>query len=247
LVYGLDARPDRFALRYEAPSTCASLLHEGSVDLGLIPSIEYLARPDYHLVDDIAIASRGPVQSVALFTTRPLQKVETIAVDSSSRTSVALLKILCARRFDIAPSFVTHPPDPTAMLQQAEAVLLIGDAALFLDTDEAGVHKIDLGHEWTAMTGLPFVWAFWAGLPGVVDPEDAAALREARARGLEAIDEIAREYTGGDEAKAAQGAAYLRENIAFTLGEAESAGLETFFRLATEFRLVPNARELQYY
>jgi chorismate dehydratase len=184
---------------------------------------------------------------VALFTTRPLQEVETIAVDSSSRTSVALLKILCARRFDIAPSFVTHLPDLTAMLQQAEAALLIGDAALFLDTDEAGVHKIDLGSEWTAMTGLPFVWAFWAGLPGVVNPDDLAALQDARARGLAAIDEIAREYTAGDEAKAAQGAAYLRENIAFTLGEAESAGLRTFFRLATEFGLVPNARELQYY
>ena len=95
LVYGLE-RDARFAVRFDAPSRCAELLHTGEVDLGLIPSIEYLHGPDYAIVPGVAIASHGPVASVALFTKGRVSAIQSIAADSGSRTSVALLRVLCA-------------------------------------------------------------------------------------------------------------------------------------------------------
>ncbi|HCH36781.1 MAG TPA: hypothetical protein DEU67_02065, partial [Acidobacteria bacterium] len=111
LVHGLDQQTSRFSLRFDVPSRCASLLHDGAVDLGLIPSIEITQRPDYHIVPNVAIASIGRVASVAVFASRPITAVRSIAVDRSSRTSVALLRVLCAQSFDIEPKFVTLEPD----------------------------------------------------------------------------------------------------------------------------------------
>ena len=115
LVHGLDQRSDLFDLKYASPAKCAAALHDKSVDLGLIPSIEYVRGSDYRIVPNIAVASRGPVASVALFTGRPATALRSIAVDVHSRTAVALLKVLCAKWFDIQPTFVTLRPDVPAM------------------------------------------------------------------------------------------------------------------------------------
>jgi chorismate dehydratase len=237
LVYGLDEQPERFHLRFDVPSRCAALLHEGRVDLGLIPSIEYLHGPDYRIVRGVAIASDGPVASVALFSRKPVSEITSIALDDGSRTSVALLKVLCARWFEISPAFTTMAPDMGAMLHACDAALVIGDNALFADYTARGLEKIDLGEEWSGMTGLPFVYAFWAGRPGVVPAEDAARLIEARDRGLAAAETVAERYFPGDPAKIARGAEYLRENVKYALGEREQAGLGRFFELAAELGL----------
>lgn len=257
LVYGLDRRRDRFSVRFDVPSHCAALLHDAQIDLGLIPSIEYLHGPDYRIVPGIAIASHGPVASVALFTTRPTAAIRSIALDSSSRTSVALLRVLCAERFDIEPRLVTLEPDLPSMLRQCDAALLIGDAALFADHPALGAEKVDLGAEWTTMTRLPFVWAFWAGRAGVVAPEDTLALAEARDAGVQNAEDVARQYfaenpaTGGSREERAgrerRGAEYLRENVKYDLGERERAGLQTFYNFAAEMQLIPAARQVQFY
>ncbi|MEK6630823.1 MAG: MqnA/MqnD/SBP family protein, partial [Acidobacteriota bacterium] len=96
LVCGLDRHPDRFSIRYDVPSRCAALLHSGDVDLGIVPSIEYLRGGPYLAVPGVAIGSEGPVASVAVYTSRPLGQIRTLAVDTSSRPSVALLDVLCA-------------------------------------------------------------------------------------------------------------------------------------------------------
>ena len=137
LVFGLDRSP-RFDLRYDLPSECARLLHAGDIDLGLIPSIEYLRGDSYRIVPDLAIASRGPVASVALFTTRPMSDVRSIVMDTSSRTSVALVRVLCARLFKIEPAIEAHSPDLNAMLERGDAALIIGDNALVWDPERAG-------------------------------------------------------------------------------------------------------------
>lgn len=247
LVEGLDRQPERFVIRFDAPAQCAALLHDGAIDVGLIPSIEYLARPDYCIVPDVAIASRGPVASVALFTSRPVTAIRSVALDSSSRTSATLLRILCARWFEIEPKFVTLPPDLTGMLKRCDAALLIGDAALYAEHEPAGVDKIDLGDEWTAMTGLPFVWAFWAGRPGALTAEDVTALKRARDDGIAAIDRIARRYFPDDPEKARTGAAYLRENIRFSLDAEALRGLRRFFEAASELRLVAPGGAVRFY
>ncbi len=245
LVEGLAGQTARFDLRFDAPSTCAALLQAGAIDLGMIPSIEYLRAPDYRIVPDVAITSRGEVASVALFTSRPLGAVRSIALDASSRTSAGLLRVLCARRFGIAPSFVTLAPDFGVMLAKADAALMIGDPALFVDHAALGLEKLDLGAAWTEMTGLPFVWAVWAGRPGAIDATGVAALQAARDAGVAGSDAIADAYCGA--AHAAVGRAYLRENIKYGLGPDERAGLQRYYALAAAEGLVPEARRSAFY
>jgi chorismate dehydratase len=246
LVYGLDAHPDRFDVRFDVPSKCASLLHEGKVDLGLIPAIEYL-RGDYRIVPDVAIASDGAVATVAIFTRRPMSQVRTIALDLSSRTSVALTRILCATHWRIEPSFTAAEPDLDTMLGRADAALIIGDPAFEIDVAKRGVTKIDLGAEWKALTGLPFVYAMWVGRPGAATPAQCRALQDARDRGLAHLPDIARDVSGGDGAIEQRSLIYLRDNLKYGLGEAEAAGLRRFHDLAAEIGLVPESRPLAFY
>jgi chorismate dehydratase len=245
LVYGLELRQDLFSIRFDVPSKCAALLHEGSIDVGMIPSIEYLRGPAYRIVAGTAIGSDGPVASVALFTTVPVGRVRSIAADVSSRTSNALLHVLCVERFGIDPVFEPMPPDPEAMLNRCDAALLIGDPALFLDHQALGAEKIDLGEQWTSLTGLPFVWAFWAGRPGVLSRDALNALAAARDAGVARSDEIAAAYCGPERAERCQ--AYLRDNIQYGFGAREDAGLRTFYELAERHGVVAAAAAPEFY
>lgn len=246
LVYGLDAVPDQFDVRFDVPSKCASLLHEGTVDLGLIPAIEYL-RGDYAIVPGVSIASDGPVATVAVFTRMPLGAVQTIALDLSSRTSVALTRILCATHWRIEPAFTPAEPDLDAMLSRADAALVIGDPAFDIDPVQRGVIKIDLGSEWKALTGLPFVYAMWVGRPEAATPAQCRALQEARDRGVAHLADIAGEVSGGDAALEHRSLVYLRDNLRYGLGESEAAGLRRFHELAVEIGVAPRLRPLEFY
>src|SRR5207344_3586156 len=119
----------------------------------------------YAFVPGPAVTSRGPVASVAIYTRREPQDIRTIAMDTSSRTSVALATVMLRKRFGVTADAAPMAPDLDGMLGRADAALIIGDAALFLDHEAAGARKIDVGEEWTAMTGLPFVYACWTGWP----------------------------------------------------------------------------------
>jgi chorismate dehydratase len=233
-------------VRFDVPSRCAELLLENQVDLGLIPSIEYL-QADYRIVPGVSISSTGPVASVALFTTRPTAEIESIALDTSSRTSVALLKVLCARWFEIRPKFVVMPPDLPAMVKSCDAALIIGDNALFADHAALGLEKIDLGEEWAGMTGLPFVYAFWAGRTGAAGAADVAALQEARNRGLASISTIAQQSFPNNPGRAGIAERYLREHIKYALSGPEEAGLRRFYELAAEVGVAPPARRVEFY
>jgi chorismate dehydratase len=246
LSKGLERSPDRFDVRYDLPSRCASLLHAGAIDLGLIPSIEYLGG-DYRVVPGVGVVSDGPVASVAVFTRVPVSAIRSLALDTSSRTSVALIKVLCARHFQIAPSFVTAGPDLAAMVSVADAALLIGEPALLADFERHGLQKIDLGAAWKAMTGLPFVYAFWAGTPGVLTGDDVQAIQHARDEGRRDSAQVAAEYFAGDPERQALGAAYLRESIRYDVGARERAALDRFFGLAAEIGASPAARPLRFY
>jgi predicted solute-binding protein len=147
--------------------------------------------------------------------------------------------------FGVDAEFVPMAPQPDEMLRRCDAALLIGDTALFLDHSARGLTKIDLGEAWTRLTGLPFVWAFWAGRPDALSSEDVAELIAARNRGVVASDEIAAEYCG--PARASLGQAYLRDNIRYSLGDREQAGLRHFFELALKHDVVEETRELEWY
>ncbi len=246
LVYGLDASPGQFDVRFDVPAKCAELLHDNKVDLGLIPAIEYL-RGDYAIVPGVSIASFGDVATVAVFTRTPIDQVKTLALDLSSRTSVALTRVLCAKRWEIAPKFTPAEPDLEAMLQKADAALVIGDPAFEIDPAKHHVTKIDLGGEWKALTGLPFVYAMWVGRPGVATAEHCRQLNDARDRGVANLPEIAKQVAGDDAALEQRVLAYLRDNLRFELGEAEQAGLRRFHELAAEISVVPELKPLRFF
>lgn len=247
LVYGLDASP-RFEIRFDVPARCSDLLHDRAVDVGLIPSIEYLrGRDGYCIVPDLSLASRGAVASVAVYTRKTVGDIRSIAMDTSSRTSVALVRVLAARLFGIAPVAEPLGADLDSMLARCDAALIIGDNALFLDHEAAGVEKIDLGDAWFQLTGLPFVYAFWAGRAGALQAADVLALQAARNDGVRHSEEIARTCYPGEPARQAVAARYLRDNMRYGLGPEERAGLETFYRYAAELGLVPSAGRIRFY
>jgi chorismate dehydratase len=247
LTWTLDRAPGQWQVRYDLPSVCARLLYDGEVDLGLVPSIEYLRSGDYRFVPGVGIGSRGPVASVALFTRRPVGEIRHIALDTSSRTSVALIMVLCQQRFHIGPEFVPHGPDLSVMVRDYDAALLIGDPALEADPGQLGVTKIDLGEEWTSMTGLPFVYAAWTGRVGAVSPEAARLLRAAQEEGVASYEAIAAEYGRGDAARTHRALVYLRDNMRYGLGPDEAAGLQLFLDSAADLGLSPRRRMLEFF
>jgi len=243
-VHGLDAdESSGFRVEREVPSRVARRLHAGEVDLGLVPSIEY-AFGDFAIVPGVAIGSRGPVRSVLLFHHGPLERVRRVAVDTSSRTSAALVKVLLREKLGRDPQYVPMGPSLVDMLAVADAALLIGDPALDHEGDSA---RLDLGEEWTRTTGLPFVYAFWAGRPGAVGAAGVSRLQSALASGLEALPAIAARQARGEAFRAAKYEAYLRENIVYRLGEEEQAGLREFYRRAHALSLIPAVPELRFH
>jgi predicted solute-binding protein len=243
LVYGLDAPDDEtpVSVMFDVPAVCAERLAAGQIDLGLVPSITYLDRPDDRIVPGVAIASDGPVASVAIFTRRPMKQIRRLALDTSSRTSAVLTRILCARVFGIAPEFVRHAPDLPAMLGDSDAALVIGDPALFMDAAALGVEKIDLGQAWTALTNLPFVWAFWSGAPGAASPDVVRRLQQAKVDGLSHSDEVADAFVGHDAGRRLIARRYLRENMRYDLSDRMIAGLEAYYREAAALGLATPA------
>ncbi len=239
LVGGLNREP-WCEVRFDVPSVCARLLHDGEIDLGLVPAIEVLRGPrPYDVVAGPVISCRGAVESVALFSRVAVSQIRTIALDTSSRSSATLLRILCAAHFGIEPDFVDLPPDLPEMVRQADAALLIGDPALDAPWRDIGLQMIDLGQAWWDMTGLPFVFAVWASRAGALTPGQADRLRQVRNAGVEAIPAIARHYARGDAAREQRALCYLRERIRYDLDGDARKGLATYLRMAVDLGLAP--------
>jgi chorismate dehydratase len=242
IIHGLRG-DSRFELVPEVPSLLSESLHRGAVDLGMIPTIEY-AGHDYAIVPGIAIASRGPVRSVRLFYRGSLESIRRVALDTSSRTSVALVRILLRERLGADPEYVAMGPDVGRMLEAADAALVIGDPAL---DHEHEAPTLDLGAEWRSLTGLPFVFAFWAGRPGAVSRDQVAALQASLRAGLDAIPAISAAYPRSSPGRARENEEYLRSNIVYDLGEAEQAGLREFYRRSALLGLIPSVPELRFH
>ena len=184
---------------------------------------------------------------MAVFTRRALKDIRHIALDTSSRTAVTLIRVLCRHRFGIDPEFVPHGPDVAAMVRDYDAGLLIGDPAFDVDAAALGLTKIDLGEEWTTMTGLPFVYAAWTGRAGAIGADDMRLLQEATADGVASYPAIADEYGKGSAATAQRALAYLRDNMRYGLGPDEEQGLQMFLDYATNLGLAPKRRRLEFF
>ncbi|MEC8933192.1 MAG: menaquinone biosynthesis protein [Candidatus Latescibacterota bacterium] len=249
LTVGLDGPDSPFELRYDLPSRCAADLAAGNIDVGLIPVIEYArSDPDYWIVPGISIASRGEVLTVRLFYRGDLSKIRRIAVDTSSRTSVALMTILLRERFNLDPEQVPTAPDLDAMLHTADAALLIGDPVLPLVAAEQGARQsLDLADEWTQMTGKPFVFAFWAGRQDRLSAGHVARLKQASLAGSACLPQIAAVFQRERAGDAVLYEKYLTHHIHHDLGPDELDGLAEFYRLAALHGVIDHEPVLRFY
>ena len=220
-----------FDLDFRVPSGCADQLAAGAADIGIVPSFE-LTRQDLEVIPGAGIACHGPVRSILLISSRPAGEIGTLAVDSSSRTSVELVRVILERRYGADPECVVHAPDLEAMLRIADAALIIGDPALRIDPERLPYHVYDLGAEWVEMTGLPMVFAVWAGHKGVVTPEIAAAFRESCRYGCERVEEIVASEAARREFAPALVREYLTRHIVHELGPRDYEGMELFLDYA---------------
>jgi chorismate dehydratase len=238
LVCGLDDGGHADRLLFDLPSRLADSLAAGRLDVALVPSVEWLRQPEHVIVSDACVACRGPVLSVKLYFRKPPREVRTVALDEGSRTSAALAQILLEELAGVRPETEPLPIGCGIGETQADAVLLIGDRAI-LSTDDAALETWDLGQKWVEWTGLPFVFAAWVARPNVPTAEVETRLAAARDRGLTRLQEIARAEgppLGIDVDLAHR---YLRDNLHFTLGREEFAGLERFARLCARRGFVP--------
>jgi chorismate dehydratase len=233
LVWGLERGPqkDLFELSFEIPSVCADRLAAGTADIGLLPVIE-TRRQALDFLPGLGIACHGPVRSILLVSHVPAPEIRSLAVDCSSRTSVALVEVVLRERFGVTPAMHSHGPQLAAMLETADAALLIGDSALRFHPDELPYHVYDLGQEWRWLTGLPMVFAVWSARPGVIDASVAAVLRASADFGRQHIEEIIAEESrrrGFEEDLVRR---YLTHYIHFDLTPEFEAGMQRFLSLA---------------
>lgn len=244
------ARPE-FSVSYTIPSQCATSLRDGTADIGIIPAAAYTTIPNLQILPAVAIASRRPVRSILLVSRMPLAMVQTVALDSSSLTSVALTKVLFAKWWGGAPSFTAMPPDIDQMLRSHDAGLLIGDPALRIDRSKYITY--DLAEEWIRLTGKPFVFALWAVRQEALkdpsaDADLAQTFQQSRDHGLlpDSLNEIAREWAPRLGLSEYDVKAYLTENIHYHLDPECIAGMNLFFHYAYECNALPQAPELRF-
>jgi chorismate dehydratase len=270
LVWGFTNGPlaGKYDLSFTVPSQCAEALRSGAVDIAIIPAIEYQRIPDLLVLPDLAIASKNRVRSLLIVAKKPIEQVRSMALDRSSRSTQALTRILAAEHWKIDPEFFETEPNLSAMLEKADAAMIIGDPALRISiaiekksavspqgravcqaatlgiTSAEIFHVYDVVGEWRKFSSLPAVMAIWAARPEVVTPEVLADFADSRNFGLSKIAAISLEAARELELPQQALESYLRHNIDFSLGEENRRGLERYFHEAEKLRLIPRNKKI---
>lgn len=229
------AQRGMFELEFRVPAECADQVAGGVSDIGIIPSFE-LIRQELEIIPGTGIACHGAVRSILLVSSRPAGEIRTLAADSSSRTSVQLARIILERKYGANYLSVPHAPDLDAMLRIADAALVIGDPALRIDPARLPYYVYDLGAEWTEMTGLPMVFAVWAGRPGTVTAAVEEAFRDSFRYGRAHLEQLVSAESARRDFPPELVREYLTRHIVHELGEREYEGMELFLSYARSQR-----------
>jgi chorismate dehydratase len=274
LVWGFAEGPlaGKYDLSFTVPSQCAEALRQGTADIAIIPAIEYQRIENVVVLPGMAVAAKGEVRSILVVGKKPIEMVKKIALDSSSRSSAALVRLLAKDLWKIQPEFVESAPDPSEMLKRADAALVIGDPALRValkmdalagrspsgeqccqgDPDDMPVPGFetifvyDVAYQWEEMTGKPCVLAIWAVRRDLITPEIVADFQSSKKYGLERVREIAEAASVKLDLPPRALERYLTDNINFDLDEENLAGLRLFFEKAAAAGLIPRNRVLEF-
>ncbi len=239
LAHGLETHLPGAAIIRTSPSEIADELNAGNLDVGLVPVAALADHPQWARVPGMGIASHGPVRSVSFLADRQPEAVTAWTLDPASRTSNVLARLwlgrVTGRDLPGTPGAATCE----ARFRESGATVCIGDDALFGD-DPAPV-RVDLGEAWTEWTGLPFVYAVWAG-PGAGSPDLHRALHACYGENAERLEELAHWESPHDERRRTLITSYLRWNIRYRLGDEEERGLSRFLGMAVEAGILTGSR-----
>jgi chorismate dehydratase len=248
---------ENFEVEYTVPSLCAEALRMGEADIGIIPVITTAEIAGLVVLPDVAIAARNKVRSILLVSRRPMEEIRTVAVDTSSRTSVGLTQVLLTKFFGGRRQLKPMAPVLGPMLAECDAGLLIGDPAMMVKTDGLYAHELyiyDLAEVWREKTGLPFVFAVWAVRRAALAEmreglELGGIFRRSRDHGLrpENVAAIAREWSPRMGLEESEIVRYLQENIHYRLDAECRKGLARYFELAAECGVIERAPELEFW
>jgi len=228
-----------------APARSAELLREKRIDAALVPVIEYQRIEDVLLVPDVCVGAREKVRSVCLVTKgADLKDVKTVALDVSSKTSVALTKIIFREFFNSEPNYKKAKPNLEEMLFDSDCALLIGDPSLMID--ETKYRKFDLAEAWKSFTGYGFVFAMWMANAEKAEVAKTIGFARARDEGLKHLDEIVANYETEILLEREDFKKYLSENISYTIDDSMRKGLSLYFELAHKHGLIERLKPLQF-
>ncbi len=249
-VYGAQKGRCTF-LSDEAPARCAELLAEGGADAALIPVIEYQRIPGLRIAPGGCVASKRSVRSVLLASRVPITQVRSVALDTSSRTSAALIQIILGHFYNLSVSYRSSPPKLEDMLESNDAALIIGDPAMLID--RSALYVYDLAEEWRKHAGLPFVFAFWAVRAdstawfGHNAADDSTIdFLAAKLEGVAHANELADLYGERLGLPRDDLFSYLTEAISYDLDEESLRGLRFYYQLARECGLIQEARDIEF-
>lgn len=249
LIWSFQRGPHRESVRLltdAAPARCADLLARGRVEAALVPVIEYQRLPEVRIVSGVCVGARREVRSVLLVTPagRRLEDVRSVALDTSSRTSAALVEIIFREFFGLAPALSPAEPDLRAMLGRHDAALVIGDPAMTFARE--GLRVYDLAALWRELTGHGFIFAMWMAHAGASRSALCVDFAGARDEGLARVGEIVDEYDRVLGLPRAGLLSYLRDNICFEPDAEMLSGLELYFRLAHRHGITGEPRPLRF-
>ena len=228
-----------------APARCADLLARGEVEAALVPIIEYQRLPHVSVVPDVCVGSHSVVRSVVLISKfADLKNVRRVALDTSSRTSQALVKIIFREFLAVEPEWQASGPNVQVMLESNDAALLIGDPAMMVWPDE--LHVFDLANLWHRLTNTGFVFAMWMVRAGALAAVSDVDFGAARNEGMAHLEEIISQYENEVPLPRAEIKTYLTDNITFQVDESLGKGMSLYFELAQKHGLIDENKPLQF-
>ena len=246
-----------------APARSAELLAQNRIDAALVPVIEYQRIENVFLVPNVCVGAKEKVRSVCLVTKgKDLSDVKTVSLDVSSRTSVALSKIIFREFFGLEPEYKVSKPNVTEMLAESDCAVLIGDPALMIadcglriadsETDDKGqrtkdeLRKFDLVETWKGFTGFGFVFAMWMANEDKIEAAKTIDFAAARDEGLNHLDEIVSNYESQIPLEREDFKNYLSQNISYSIDDSMRKGLELYYELAEKHGLIEKNKPLQF-
>ena len=228
-----------------APARCADLLSRGDVEAALVPVIEYQRIPNIRIVPDVCVGSHSAVRSVVLVSKHDdLAKIRQVALDVSSRTSQALVRIIFREFLGFDPEWKSASPNVHAMLESNDAALVIGDPGMKIPPGDLRV--FDLAGVWHSFTGTGFVFAMWMVADSAARSVAAIDFAGVRDEGLEKIERIIDQYEAQLSLSRNKIRDYLTENIAFQIDEKLAKGMQLYFELAAKHELIETNKPLHF-